>query len=58
MLQKSILKDKALVEVFKTVLAAVNPVQGIVGKFLFSFMKMYIQSHVLVLIIWLCILAI
>uniref|UniRef100_A0A8C8DJX6 WASH complex subunit 5 n=1 Tax=Oryzias sinensis TaxID=183150 RepID=A0A8C8DJX6_9TELE len=32
MLQKSILKDKALVEVFKTVLAAVNPVQGIVAN--------------------------
>uniref|UniRef100_A0A3B3DM24 WASH complex subunit 5 n=1 Tax=Oryzias melastigma TaxID=30732 RepID=A0A3B3DM24_ORYME len=32
MLQRSVLKDKALVEVFKTVLTAVNPVQGIVAN--------------------------
>uniref|UniRef100_A0A3B3U3F6 WASH complex subunit 5 n=1 Tax=Poecilia latipinna TaxID=48699 RepID=A0A3B3U3F6_9TELE len=32
MLQKTILKDKAAMDVFKTVLAAVNPVQGIVAN--------------------------
>uniref|UniRef100_A0A3P9P9R4 WASH complex subunit 5 n=1 Tax=Poecilia reticulata TaxID=8081 RepID=A0A3P9P9R4_POERE len=32
MLQKTILKDKAVVDVFKTVIAAVNPVQGIVAN--------------------------
>lgn len=33
MLQKTILKDKAVVDVFKVMLGAVNPVQGIVGRF-------------------------
>uniref|UniRef100_A0A673CTW5 WASH complex subunit 5 n=1 Tax=Sphaeramia orbicularis TaxID=375764 RepID=A0A673CTW5_9TELE len=32
MIQKTILKDKAVVDVFKAMLAAVNPVQGIVGN--------------------------
>ena len=32
MLQKTILKDKAVVDVFKVMLAAVNPIQGIVGR--------------------------
>lgn len=32
MLQKTILKDKSVVEVFRTLLSAVNPVQGIVGR--------------------------
>uniref|UniRef100_A0A3Q1CRV9 WASH complex subunit 5 n=1 Tax=Amphiprion ocellaris TaxID=80972 RepID=A0A3Q1CRV9_AMPOC len=32
MLQKTILKDKAVVDVFKTMLGAVNPVQGIVAN--------------------------
>uniref|UniRef100_A0A672H711 WASH complex subunit 5 n=1 Tax=Salarias fasciatus TaxID=181472 RepID=A0A672H711_SALFA len=32
MLQKTILKDKAVVDVFKTMLTAVNPVQGIVAN--------------------------
>lgn len=32
MLQRSILRDKAAVDVFKALLSAVNPVQGIVGK--------------------------
>lgn len=32
MLQRSILRDKAVVDVLRTLLAAVNPVQGIVGK--------------------------
>lgn len=31
--QKTILKDKAVVDAFKTLLASVNPVQGIVGKY-------------------------
>lgn len=35
MLQKTILKDRAVVEVFKAMLGAVNPVQGIVGRFSF-----------------------
>lgn len=33
MLQKTILKDKAVVDVFKVMLGAVNPIQGIVGRF-------------------------
>lgn len=33
MLQKTILKDKAAVDVFKVMLGAVNPIQGIVGRF-------------------------
>lgn len=33
MLQKTILKDKAVVDVFRILLAAVNPVQGIVGRY-------------------------
>lgn len=32
MLQRSILRDKAAVDVFKALLSTVNPVQGIVGK--------------------------
>lgn len=39
MLQKTILKDKAAVDVFKVMLGAVNPIQGIVGRF--SFKKAY-----------------
>lgn len=31
-LQRSILKDKAIVDVFKALISAVNPVQGIVCK--------------------------
>lgn len=31
-LQRSILKDKAVVDVFKALISAVNPVQGIVCK--------------------------
>lgn len=33
MLQKTILRDKAVVDVFKAMLSAVNPVQGIVGGY-------------------------
>lgn len=33
MLQKTILKDKAAVDVFKVMLGSVNPIQGIVGRF-------------------------
>lgn len=33
MLQKTILRDKAVVDVFKSMLSAVNPVKGIVGKY-------------------------
>lgn len=33
MLQKTILKDKAAVDVFKVMLGAVHPIQGIVGRF-------------------------
>lgn len=33
MLQKTILKDKAAVDVFKAMLGSVNPIQGIVGRF-------------------------
>lgn len=36
MLQKTILKDKAAVDVFKVMLGAVNPIQGIVGGFSFE----------------------
>lgn len=39
MLQKTILRDKAVVDVFKAMLGAVNPVQGIVGTY--SFRKSY-----------------
>lgn len=39
MLQKTILRDKAVVDVFKVMLGAVNPVQGIVG--MYSFRKSY-----------------
>lgn len=39
MLQKTILRDKAVVDVFKAMLGAVNPVQGIVGRY--SFLKSY-----------------
>lgn len=35
MLQKTILRDKAVVDVFKVMLGAVNPVKGIVGRFSF-----------------------
>ena len=35
MLQKTILRDKAVVDVFKAMLGAVNPVQGIVGRYSF-----------------------
>lgn len=31
-LQRSILKDKAVIDVFKALISAVNPVQGIVCK--------------------------
>lgn len=34
MVQKTILKDKAVVEVFRAMLGAVTPVQGIVGRHL------------------------
>lgn len=34
MLQKTILKDRTVVDAFKSVLGAVNPVKGIVGKHL------------------------
>lgn len=33
MLQKTILKDKTVVDAFKSVLGVVNPVKGIVGKY-------------------------
>lgn len=36
MLQKTILRDKAAVDVFKVMLGAVNPIQGIVGRFSFK----------------------
>lgn len=39
MIQKTILRDKAAVDVFKVMLGAVNPIQGIVGRF--SFKKAY-----------------
>lgn len=39
MLQKTILRDKAVLDVLKVLLGAVNPVQGIVGKY--SFQKSY-----------------
>lgn len=32
MLQKTILKDRAVVDIFKAMLGAVTPVQGIVGE--------------------------
>lgn len=33
MLQKNILRDRAVVDVFKAMLGAVNPIQGIVGEY-------------------------
>lgn len=36
MLQKTILRDKAAVDIFKVMLGAVNPIQGIVGRFSFK----------------------
>lgn len=39
MLQKTILRDKAVLDVLKVLLGAVNPVQGIVGRY--SFQKSY-----------------
>lgn len=52
MLQKTILKDKAAVDVFKVMLGAVNPIQSIVGRFPtqeafffffpYTFLKMFI----------------
>lgn len=33
MFQKTILRDKAMVDVFKAMLSAVNPVKGIVGRY-------------------------
>lgn len=39
MLQKTILRDKAVVDVLKAMLGAVKPVQGIVGRY--SFRKSY-----------------
>lgn len=44
MLQKTILRDKAVVDVFKAMLGAVNPIQGIVG--MTSFMRLIICQDV------------
>lgn len=50
MLQKTILKDKAAVDVFKVMLGAVHPIQGIVGRFytqeaFFFFLHLFKNVH-------------